>query len=161
MKKILPCAIALLSLIACNSNQPEQDKSIMVPQKTATTMDSTNMGQQSATANPAMTAAPTTTAMPSAQPKITAATAAALAASGGLNPEHGQPNHRCDIPVGAPLSTPAQSAQSQTVQTVKGAQPAISTGTPASVPNNSTAKLNPPHGEPGHDCKIPVGQPLN
>lgn len=24
----------------------------------------------------------------------------------GINPPHGQPNHRCDIPVGAPLNSP-------------------------------------------------------
>ncbi|WP_107039261.1 hypothetical protein [Brumimicrobium mesophilum] len=27
--------------------------------------------------------------------------------------------------------------------------------------NNGAVKLNPPHGEPGHDCAIAVGQPLN
>lgn len=26
---------------------------------------------------------------------------------------------------------------------------------------SSNVTLNPPHGEPGHDCAIPVGQPLN
>lgn len=27
--------------------------------------------------------------------------------------------------------------------------------------NNGSANLNPPHGEPGHDCAVPVGQPLS
>ena len=32
----------------------------------------------------------------------------------GMNPPHGQPGHRCDIPVGAPLNSPAgQAAQIQ------------------------------------------------
>lgn len=26
--------------------------------------------------------------------------------------------------------------------------------------NNSGVKINPPHGEPGHDCAVPVGNPL-
>src|SRR5690554_2598804 len=26
---------------------------------------------------------------------------------------------------------------------------------------NNGVTLNPPHGEPGHDCAVPVGQPLN
>lgn len=33
--------------------------------------------------------------------------------------------------------------------------------TPQSGEAKSMAKLNPPHGEPGHDCAIPVGAPLN
>src|SRR5690554_3016939 len=28
-------------------------------------------------------------------------------------------------------------------------------------PVNNGVTLNPPHGEPGHDCAVPVGQPLN
>ncbi len=28
-------------------------------------------------------------------------------------------------------------------------------------PARATAQLNPPHGEPGHDCAVPVGAPLN
>lgn len=31
----------------------------------------------------------------------------------------------------------------------------------AGVDANSSAQLNPPHGEPGHVCEIPVGQPLD
>lgn len=48
------------------------------------------------------------------------------------NPPHGQPGHRCDIPVGDPLP----------------------------VVTNSNVKLNPPHGQPGHRCDIAVGSPL-
>jgi len=54
-----------------------------------------------------------------------------------INPPHGQPGHRCDIPVGQPL-----------------------TATTASN-TNEQVMINPPHGEPGHRCDIPVGQPLN
>lgn len=32
---------------------------------------------------------------------------------------------------------------------------------PAPANNNAQAALNPPHGQPGHDCGIPVGAPLN
>src|SRR5690554_1359979 len=28
------------------------------------------------------------------------------------------------------------------------------------INNNPSANLNPPHGQPGHDCAVPVGQPL-
>ncbi|MDQ3279171.1 MAG: hypothetical protein M3Q06_12655 [Bacteroidota bacterium] len=74
-----------------------------------------------------------------------------------LNPAHGQPGHRCDIPEGAPLnsaatSTPAPSALPPTMNTA----PVLSQPHPV----NGNVKLNPAHGLPGHDCSIPVGQPL-
>lgn len=33
--------------------------------------------------------------------------------------------------------------------------------TPQPGEATSKAQLNPPHGEPGHDCALPVGAPLN
>lgn len=81
----------------------------------------------------------------------------------GSNPAHGQPNHRCDIPVGAPLNTPANGAARTTTQsTQKQIQPQVQT-----IPQSITAKtvtpkgMNPPHGEKGHRCDIAVGAPLN
>lgn len=56
----------------------------------------------------------------------------------GLNPEHGLPNHRCDLPVGAPLTVSAEQ---------KVAAPA-------------KPKTNPQHGMPGHRCDLAVGAPL-
>lgn len=67
-----------------------------------------------------------------------------------LNPAHGLPNHRCDIPVGAPLNS------------AKGIEP-TSTNTSSNISPlriDQTPKINPPHGEPGHSCSIPVGAPL-
>ena len=86
-------------------------------------------------------------------------------AKGKLNPAHGQPGHRCDIAVGQPLdSKPANTTTAvNPVNTAPAntnplpAQPAVTQ--PAS-PFPSTAKLNPAHGQPGHDCTIAVGQPL-
>ncbi len=66
------------------------------------------------------------------------------------NPAHGQPNHRCDIPVGAPLNSPPANSNSGT--------PVINnSGTPV---NTGTAKINPPHGQAGHRCDVKVGDPL-
>ncbi len=58
-----------------------------------------------------------------------------------LNPPHGEPGHRCEIPVGQPL--PNESSSNNTAKA-----------------NNEQVVLNPPHGQPGHRCEIPVGQPL-
>jgi hypothetical protein len=71
------------------------------------------------------------------------------------------PGHRCDIPEGAPLSTPASNApapviNSATAPTMMQTPPPPQPANPA----NGNARLNPAHGAPGHDCAIPVGQPL-
>jgi len=66
-----------------------------------------------------------------------------------INPPHGEPGHRCEIPVGAPLN----SQPTNTTQQV--------TGNPSPSTNNAGVMINPPHGEPGHRCEIPVGAPLN
>ena len=94
-----------------------------------------------------------------------------------LNPPHGQPGHRCDIPVGAPLPNDGNvvaQAQSQAHPVSQGdAMPVVSGGMPQQVvqvqqPQTQQSyvgpkgeKLNPPHGQPGHRCDIPVGAPLN
>ena len=101
---------------------------------------------------------PTTTTPPpvTIQPAKPQQTTAAATSTAGLNPAHGQPGHRCDIKVGAPLNsapapTTATPPQQQTV-----VMPA-----PATAPVTSTAAgKNPPHGQPGHRCDIAVGAPL-
>lgn len=74
----------------------------------------------------------------------------------GMNPPHGQPGHRCDIAVGAPLNSKPAAVQTQTVN----AQPQV---TMKEVPTTTKTApgMNPPHGEPGHRCDIAVGAPLN
>ena len=66
----------------------------------------------------------------------------------GINPAHGQPGHRCDIAVGASLS-------SNPVAAIKQNQPTV-VSTKKTEPG-----MNPPHGKPGHRCDIAVGSPLN
>ncbi|HJR99320.1 MAG TPA: hypothetical protein VJ780_00180 [Flavobacterium sp.] len=90
-----------------------------------------------------------------------AVTASAASVTGALNPAHGQPNHRCDIAVGAPLnSAPNKNATvSQTNVQPQATQMVTSKMSPPKV---VTAKgMNPPHGEEGHRCDIAVGAPLN
>jgi hypothetical protein len=75
----------------------------------------------------------------------------------GMNPPHGQPGHRCDISVGAPLnSKPAPATTATTVN----AQPQV---TMKEIPTTTKTApgMNPPHGEAGHRCDIAVGAPLN
>ena len=83
-------------------------------------------------------------------------------ATAALNPQHGQPGHRCDIAVGAPLDAPVSSNSIQ--QTVTPTiTPSSNADTKKVTPNSkaATAALNPKHGEPGHRCDLAVGAPLN
>lgn len=73
----------------------------------------------------------------------------ANSAAGAVNPAHGQPGHRCDIAVGAPLNgAPAA--------TTPKAAPVQTNAAPVKVADG----LNPAHGQPGHRCDIKVGDPL-
>lgn len=114
-------------------------------------------------------AATADTAHPSQVVTPSASTEAAPA--GALNPAHGQPGHRCEIAVGAPLNSSPSASPSPspspsplpTPQTVTPApsfnqQPAAQPSTPGT--SASSGKVNPGHGQPGHDCSVPVGSPL-
>lgn len=99
-------------------------------------------------------AAPVAQAAAAPQSVKTAAVAPAVTkVTAGLNPPHGQPNHRCDIAVGAPLNSPPGKPAVAPAQTA--------TPLPAGpVKNAAGVKINPPHGQPGHDCSVEVGKPL-
>lgn len=90
----------------------------------------------------------------------------------GMNPPHGQPGHKCEIPVGQPLNSApsAQNPASQAIQVNGNApiqidpnsvNPTKITPSQNSQPVKTAPGMNPPHGEPGHRCDIAVGQPLN
>lgn len=96
---------------------------------------------------------------------------APMATAPGMNPPHGQPGHRCDIPVGQPLNgQPAAAPATQNINVgnnnvVQIDPNAVSPGKITIDNNGKQVKtapgMNPPHGQPGHRCDIPVGQPLN
>lgn len=77
----------------------------------------------------------------------------------GMNPPHGQPGHRCDISVGAPLNSKPAAPATTTGTTVSGQPQVTMTEVPTKV--KTAPGMNPPHGEPGHRCDIAVGAPLN
>lgn len=147
MKKVLlsVCIIAIISLSACRENGVEYDTTIPVVQPNSAT--ALPVDTNPSTVNAATAVQQTLPSVP-VQTNFKKGTAA-------LNPEHGQPNHRCDIAVSAPLNSPSQQVQ-QTAPATQAlpvqAKPVINT--------SGTVTINPPHGEPGHDCAIPVGQPL-
>lgn len=83
----------------------------------------------------------------------------------GLNPAHGQPGHDCAIAVGAPLSGKAPVAAAAPVQISAPSATAEQSSIAAPVPNfgpnlSPNVKVNPAHGQPGHDCAVAVGAAL-
>jgi hypothetical protein len=72
----------------------------------------------------------------------------------GMNPPHGQPGHRCDIAVGAPLDSPPGTGKTPPIASQQNVP--TQTTTPTTAPG-----MNPPHGQPGHRCDIAVGAPLD
>ncbi len=145
MKKVLlpACFIAIIFLSACGERGVDYDTTIPVVQPN--TLPSFLPGTIGPSKNiiTDSTAATTNQQVPSvAVPSNTAKNTTTF------NPPHGQPNHRCDIAVGAPLNSPAPQIQP-------------SPAPPIPLPNTGgTVTLNPAHGMPGHDCAIAVGQPL-
>ncbi len=82
-----------------------------------------------------------------------------------LNPAHGLAGHRCDLPVGAPLTSAATKASPpQTPQIINPnqgpRQPVSATPGPAPTATPTGVKTNPAHGLPGHRCDVQVGAPL-
>ena len=91
-------------------------------------------------------------------------TTSAAKTAKGINPPHGQPGHRCDIAVGEPLNSKPKTTTNTTSPTTNYSTTPAQNNTPAllSTNNNETKPgMNPPHGQPGHVCGIPVGSPLN
>jgi hypothetical protein len=87
-----------------------------------------------------------------------------------LNPAHGQPGHDCAIAVGAPLKSVASTKPASApaaVNPIEIGTPKIEEAKTVTEPAinfganlDKKAKLNPAHGQPGHDCAIAVGAPL-
>src|SRR5215216_4833988 len=112
MKKIffVP-ALAIFLTTACK-NKSEAEEQTTTP--VVTPVNTTNNAQPAVTTTPVNTTSvinatptvnqPASTPVNIQMPAATTTTTASTAA--GLNPAHGQPGHRCDIAVGAPLNSP-------------------------------------------------------
>ena len=162
--------VVLTATAACNQETKNEVSSDTVTDTTTAFTEPLSMDSMPAldAGNMSVTTSPVTDG-----PGMTAP--AAQGQTAGLNPAHGEPGHRCEIAVGAPLNSPAGAAPAPT-QVVTPPSGALSTpgGSPAPTITSSPAPvqapaatvtptaegMNPPHGQPGHDCAIPVGSPL-
>ena len=157
MKKIY-LIILTLALVSCQKKNetPETLSPELASYEQKSASDSSNVtsAQNSApiTMNNSAPVAPQSNTVSVNQPQPTAP---------GMNPPHGQPNHRCDIPVGAPLNS--KKAEPTTIKTTDNQ---TTTTAPIAAPQNNAGSttiadgMNPAHGQPGHRCDIPVGAPL-
>ncbi len=76
-----------------------------------------------------------------------------------INPPHGEPGHDCAVAVGAPLPNASGAPASPDVQPLEGQSPVVETKIVPN-PDQPAIRMNPPHGQPGHDCAVAVGAPL-
>jgi len=180
MKKILNSTFGLallFSFSACNNNgnQPDVDTSLMNSNSTpapVSVVDTAAPYTQSTIAPidgnaPAPVTTQQTPAAPVGAPmniapqnNAVAPVSANQASSVKLNPPHGQPGHDCAVEVGAPLTGKSTLPSAQSIP--QPTMPSVLTTPQQPLPNanNGSARLNPPHGQPGHDCAVAVGAPL-
>ena len=148
---LLVIAVCSIVFISCGNNSS-------VDNATTTPTTNTPAGTTQAVAtqqNPAASGS-SVTPPPSLAPGQL--TQSASASGVVLNPAHGQPGHDCSIAVGQPLkSTTTNTSPIVNTQPTQAAQ---TTTAPASKPVAGQPRLNPAHGQPGHDCSIGVGMPL-
>jgi len=82
-------------------------------------------------------------------------------AAPSLNPAHGLAGHRCDLPVGAPLTGGSgTTAPIQAPPNINMNQPPLQVPQQPASAAPSGLKVNPAHGQPGHRCDLEVGAPL-
>ena len=164
LKKILTVGIISLFAISC-SDKKEIEPTILESESikdTETTQTASNTpsvvaSNPQAVVNGGQISAPVATTV-NAQPQKVAP---------GMNPAHGEPGHRCDISVGAPLNSPPgkspapAAAAPQPMPMPMPQQQTVTTAKPSGpVPNPMNLAVNPAHGEAGHSCAIAVGAPF-
>ena len=165
MKKFSLALLASFALFACNdSSVEEKDTSLTVTDTAFKPVTPVTIADTLMSAADSVKTQPVAQSLTVPNPTTTVQQITAPATSAkGLNPAHGQPGHRCDIAVGAPLNSPPKT----TTPTVTQSAPQVvssapTTITPALTPTKAApgVKLNPAHGQPGHDCAVQVGAPL-
>ena len=158
----LIATVVLGTMISCSPAKKES-KPAVVQQQNQVQQSILSADSSAISSVPVNVPAPTTIVEPTAVNKS--------ATPPELNPPHGQPYHRCDIPVGSPLNAAAAPAKTNQVVNRTGTAPTLENAARLNNPqlknsivpaptNSAPPKLNPPHGQPFHRCDIAVGSPL-
>jgi hypothetical protein len=156
MKKFLTSVfIITLALVSCKNEAENQTPKVVVP-----FYQVANQQQNQTLATPQPNQSQSLYQTTSAQNTTTQVqTNAPVAVAKGMNPSHGQPGHRCDIPVGSPLNSPPATNSSAPSQVISNSTVTVPSATMTAT--KTPKGMNPAHGQPGHRCDIPVGSPLN
>lgn len=167
-KNFLVLMAASLAVFSCKKNEKADvyiDQS--APANVAATPVNTDSVSVAPSADPQIVPTPQNGAntQTTVVPTVSAPTQVVQTAP-GMNPPHGQPGHRCDIAVGAPLNSPPAATANPVTEVAKPTNnipPTIAAPQPA--PNTSVAAgpkpaTNPAHGLPHHRCDLEVGAPL-
>lgn len=142
LKKITILTASVALLYSCGKTKTSTTETA------SQTSDSVAVRNDSASVIPAAETAP-----------VSASSVVSTSGKPALNPAHGQPYHRCEIAVGAPIdSAPAQQNAAQ--QTPSILSPTIAPAPQAQAIGPKPA-MNPAHGEPHHRCDLAVGAPLS
>lgn len=158
---IFPAISVVLILSACQNAEEESPVNISSEASASPVANGVLKDTQAAVkVVPTPPATPPIVLNPAPSPVATSAS--------GVNPPHGQPGHRCDIAVGAPLPQGGKPATTVTppppqIQLPPQTAPIPISAAPSTNPASAGVgkKVNPPHGQPGHRCDIAVGAPLN
>lgn len=158
LKIVVPALMLALTATSCKEENNAADKIKDGAVAASANTPEENEQAQQAASNPAATPATAASGQDITQQFNVPAPAPTAP---GMNPPHGQPGHRCEIAVGAPLSSaPAKKAApaAAQVQPAEFAPPAVKDAAVANV--ETPPGMNPPHGQPGHLCSVAVGSPL-
>jgi hypothetical protein len=173
IKSLFGLFLIALVLFSCKKELEPQESSDAIPNVQPVTEQlpmTTTPQVVTQTSTPQQTQMQTNAVAAQPNPAVTQQIPAPTAK--GMNPAHGQPGHRCDIAVGAPLNSPpgkkaaAPAAITQTTvqptMTVPAAQTAASTTAVLKTDSEvvTAPGMNPPHGKEGHRCDVAVGAPL-
>jgi hypothetical protein len=179
----LAASFIFLGLLACNSDKASEQTTLIENTASATAENSLDVPPLSSIPESGVSQPITTIPAPSglnsagqfANSSVplntslplnaSSRTVAATKNSVRLNPAHGQPGHDCAIAVGAPLkgsvaAVPAPAPVQATAPNFSVEPKSVAAPVQATAPNfgvNPNAKVNPAHGQPGHDCAVAVG----
>ena len=141
--------VVSLILISCKKElEPQESSSSVVPVEPVAETTSTNAINNTMPSSLQQNST-------EANPSVPAGTISATIAE-GMNPPHGQPNHRCDISVGASLnappgkitSTPTKSVPASVTEVPKATYPTSEAPTILNnAPTTTTQGMNPPQGQ--------------
>lgn len=163
IKVAVPVMMLALTATSCKQENNAADK--IKDGAVAASANTAEENEQAVAAQSVQAAAATTaTGEPQVvqQFNVPPQTAAGGTTAPGMNPPHGQPGHRCEIAVGAPLNSApkAKAAPQPVAQAPQPAEFSPPAAKPADANVVTAPGMNPPHGQPGHTCSVAVGAPL-